>query len=292
MKTFAVLGPKSMVGQQLIKQLKNIENINLLTIGRNLDCDIKIDLEKNSFYSKKEIKKIDVLFHCISSFEDNSTEGMKKNIVTNTMSALLIIDLLEHYSINQFIYTGSFFSSKSYLKENISSYGLSKSLAEKIFSYYCENTNKKFLSLRFSQINDSYGICIKHQPWFGRIIRYTSEGLDLNMPKEKSLNNFLHVNDVANILISSCIKKLKGTYNVSHPTSYSYNEIARKAYKIFNKGGKIIENPKKIFSYVNFKYDDKIYQDLQFYPKWNIEDTIYSIKDKNTSKYFGPLDVK
>lgn len=289
MKNFAVLGPKSMIGERIIHQLQDMQNVSVITIGRDSDCDIIIDLENNSFYTKKEIPKIDVIFHCISTFENNSVEGMKKNIQINTISSLTIIDLLEVYNINYLIYAGTIFSSENVL----SSYGLSKFLAENIFSHYCQIKNKKFLSLRFSQINDFVGKCIKHQPWFGRIIRYTSKGFNLNMPEEKSLNNFLHINDVISILIKSYEKDLQGTYDVIHPFSCSYHEIARMAYKIFNQGGEVeIDKNKKPFHYINFKYDDTIYQHLGFYPKWKISDTIQNIKDINSSELFGPLDVE
>ena len=289
LKTVAILGHTSMVGSMLLNKLKLSGKYLPVTIGRDPSSDIVINFDTKKFDTKKEIPKIDTLFHCISSFESNSTVALKSNYDINVTSSLLVIDIIERFSIDHLIYV----SSVSIYEKNKSYYGLTKYLAENIYSSYCQLNFKKFLSLRFSQINDSYGKCIKHQAWFGRIIRYTEKGLDLNMSVEKSLNNFIHVDDVARILIGSEKKQLQGFFDVLHPQSFSYHEIARKAYKIFNNGGKVIINPNKLpFHYFNFKYDDLIYQKLEFYPEWDIEKTIKDIKKLNSSDNFGAFDVE
>ena len=292
MKTVAIIGASSMLGQFLVQHLRK-KNIDIILIGRNSSDDILLDLEHDSYIVKNRLKEIDILFHCASSFENDKLEGIEKNIMTNSMSSLIILRLVDDFNINKIVYSGSISSDCHSVKENYTSYGLSKNIAEQIFSFYMKSLGKSFISLRFSQFCDFDGKSMKHQPWFSRIISYASQGLDLNIPKQTSLNNFLHVNDAAELMLSAAFKDIEGIFKVIHPKSYSYHEIAEMAYRTFEKGGKIVINSnKKPFSYVNFTYDDVIYQKLEVYPKWDIPEILLEIKKLKSDTKFGLFDVE
>jgi len=140
---------------------------------------------------------------------------------------------------------------------------------------------------------DENGECIIHQLWFGRIIAYASKGADLNLPKSLGGRNFLHITDASQILYAVARKNVEGFINIAHPESFSYKEIALKAYSIFNKGGNIREaEDKKPFREVRFPCGLDAFERLEYYPRINMAEGILMIREGDTAKNFGPMDVR
>lgn len=291
MKSVLVIGSRSMLGAELCEQL-NERGVAVFTAGRSLDDDVFFDLNAPVI---PEIKKqvVDVVFHCAASFASDSEQGVCENFSVNTVSAWAIAAMAESLGASSVVYAGSVSSSYEQADpDNANSYGLSKGLAEQIFSWSLRRKGIRFCSLRFSQIYDIQGLCCKHQPWFGRIVAYAARGLDLRMPLSEGVRNFIHVNDAADFMIRAADRELTGVLNIVHPEFYTCDEIAEIAYGTFAAGGKIVcATEKKPFRKVVFPNPEQAYSALGGSPRITLGAGIRMIKEQTGGSGFGPVDV-
>lgn len=291
MKTAAVLGADSMLGTHLIPALLS-SGVKVISVGRSAKLDIHFDLEKGLLTPLSKNYNAEVIFHCAASFADDSREGIWQNFRINSAGSLFVLELAEHLKSNTIIYAGSIFSNELLDPATFTSYGFSKAQAEKILDWGMTRLNRRFCSLRFSQIYDTIGLCLRHQPWFGRIIAYTARGLDINMPKSEGVRNFLHIDDVVWMMLTAGQSSIKGVYNVVNTESLTYKEIADIAYQIFGKGGHVIMDPKKApFRSIYFPKASETFRLLGKSTTISIAEGIARIRDQETWPAFGPLDV-
>ncbi|WP_081963289.1 NAD(P)-dependent oxidoreductase [Pseudomonas sp. ML96] len=291
MKSALVIGSRSMLGAQLCEQL-NARGVAVFTAGRSLDDDLFFDLNA-PVIPEIEGRVVDTVFHCAASFSSDSEQGVSENFSVNTVSAWAICALAKSLGARSVLYAGSVSSSYEQADpDNANSYGLSKGLAEQIFSWSLRREGIRFCSLRFSQIYDTQGLCCKHQPWFGRIVAYAARGMDLRMPKSEGVRNFIHVSDAADFMIRAMDRNLTGVLNIVHPESYTCDEIAEIAYGTFAAGGKIVHaEEKQPFRKVVFPDSQQAYTALGGSPRINLDAGIRMIKEQTGGAGFGPVDV-
>jgi nucleoside-diphosphate-sugar epimerase len=280
-----------MLGAALVSVLK-AKGVEVIAVGRGEDSQIRLDLEHGFLDSVPENLNADVIFHCAASFADDSNEGLKTNFNINTAGSLWVLELAESLGSNTLIYAGSVSSLESFQPGNYSSYGLTKAQGEQLLEWGIRRNQGRFCSLRFPQIYDTQGECIRHQLWFGRIIAYAAKGLDINMPPSDGVRNFLHLEDAAHLMVAAEESGAEGVLDVVYPQSYTYQEIAAIAYSVFGKGGQCLEaGGKTPFRHVNFPDSAKVFDHLGVRPSVSLADGIARIRDTGTSGNFGPLDV-
>lgn len=291
MKSAAVIGPNSMLGAALVARLE-ATGADVITVGRFPEADIGLDLDNGFLSPIPGDTHSEVIFHCAAAFADDSLKSIRQNFQTNTAGCLWVLELAEHLKSKSIVYAGSLSSIKSLDPKNFTSYGLTKRLAEELLDWGMKRLNGRFCSLRFSQIYDTSGACIRHQPWFGRIIAYAARGMDINMPKSDGGRNFLHLDDAVRMMVVAETSSISGIFDVVHPEILTYEEIAGVAYRVFGKGGKVrIAPDKPPFRLINFPDQGEIYQLLGAVPEASIENSISRIRDQDTWPAFGPLDV-
>ena len=291
MKTAAVIGANSMLGAQLVSVLSSM-GVEVISVGRYAKADIQLDLEKGFLAPLSGNPHADVIFHCAASFADDSREGIRKNFQVNTAGCLWVLELAEHLGCDAIVYAGSVSSLETLELGKYTSYGFSKAQAEELLGWGMKRMNRRFCSLRFSQIYDTAGTCLHHQPWFGKIIAYASRGLDINMPGSDGVRNFVHLDDAVRMMVAAGQSAVNGVLDVVHPESLTYREIALVAYSLFAKGGRVIIDPNKAaFRPINFPDSTRTFSVLGLTPMITISEGIARIRDQGTGHAFGPLDV-
>ncbi|MBD9648169.1 NAD(P)-dependent oxidoreductase [Ensifer sp. ENS09] len=290
MKTAAIIGAGSMLGSQLTAELR-ARGVETLSVGRSAKDDIVFDLERGC--AGTFTASADVVFHCASSFGDDSDAGIGQNYATNTASALGVAELVRRLEAKALIYAGSIWSDAALNPERFNSYGLTKALAEQMLSWLLQKQGARFCSLRLSQLYDTDGRCCTHQPWFGRVVAYASRGADIRMPASLGHQNFLHVRDAAGLMIGAAGGALSGINAAVHPERLSYSAIAEIAYEVFDRGGAIkIATEKAPFRAANFPDGAETLSRLDMDPLIAMRDGIAMIKSAGTAEAFGPMDVK
>lgn len=293
MKSAVVLGASSMLGRELVRQLL-AGGVDILRAGRNANDDILLDLDVPALELSRPIPPIDVMFHCASAFADDSPSGLHVNFRTNTMGCIQVLELMQRLQCDTCIFAGSISSSIGMEECGRTGYGLSKALGEQILAWgLSERTpGGRFCSIRLPQLFDMEGECCRHQPWFGRIVAYTSRGLNLNMPPEGGLRNFLHIQDAARLLIRAVHAGISGTWEACHPDSMTHTEIAKHAYRVFGQGGAILVDENKVpFRHITIPDGSPLFTRLGLQPRVTMARGLEMIRDAGTASAFGPMDV-
>lgn len=293
LKTVAVIGARSMLGTALVAQLR-AAGARVLSIGRSEDCDIALDLDKPSTALPTVVPPVDAIFHCAAAFADDSDEGRVTNGRVNALACFDVLRLMAHLQCSTCIYAGSLFSTVGVEMQGRSSYGLSKSLGEQVLTWGLmeRQVGGIFCSLRFPQLYDVEGRCCQHQPWFGRIVAYASRGMDLNMPAPGGARNFLHVHDAARLLIQAWRDNVTDIWDIVHPESRDYLQIAQCAYNVFGSGGRVeIEQTKQPFRALHWPSGEPAFNRLDMWPEIDMEQGLRMIRDAGHAGSFGPVDV-
>ncbi|MGU3494602.1 NAD-dependent epimerase/dehydratase family protein [Xanthobacteraceae bacterium A53D] len=289
-KTAAIIGARSMLGYTLAQRLR-AQGITPLTIGRAADDDIRLDLRSDDVPDVAHLS-VDVIFHCAAGFADNSPQGLRENFRLNTASALQVAELARQLGASRMVYAGSLSSDPALDGGAMTSYGLTKALAEQLLNWAMQQQEGGFTSLRFPQLYDTEGRCCRHQPWFGRIIAYASRGLDLRMPASLGPRNFIHVADAADLMIRAATSGVTGTLDIAHPEPLTWQQIADLAYAAFGQGGGAQIAPEKApFRAVQFPDGASAFARLGLAPTISMAGGIARIVAAGTAPAFGPMDV-
>ncbi|WP_343835052.1 NAD(P)-dependent oxidoreductase [Castellaniella ginsengisoli] len=289
----AIIGANSMLGMELARQLLDA-GTQVLRIGRSADCDILYDLDATQVVEVDNVQAVDVIFHCASAFAEDSIAGQKANGMTNVLGCFNVLALMLQLRCGICIYAGSLSSTAGVEAQGRSSYGLSKALGEQVLAWGLmeRQVGGVFCSLRFPQLYDVEGRCCRHQPWFGRIVAYASRGMDLHMPAPGGARNFLHVRDAARLLMQAWQEGVSGVWDIVHPESLDYWQIAQCAYGVFGSGGHIeIAQAKQPFRALNLPAGDALFDRLGMWPEISMEQGLKMIRDTGCAGAFGPLDV-
>lgn len=147
MKTAAIIGTRSMLGGQLVARLRNM-GVETISVGRAKTDDIFFDIEGGSAKAPDGLTA-DVLFHCAASFADDGPSGTQQNFAANAASALHVAELAKRLQTRAVIYAGSLSSDATLDAAPLTSYGLTKQLAEQMLEWSSQKLGFRFCSLRF-----------------------------------------------------------------------------------------------------------------------------------------------
>lgn len=290
--TVAVLGVDSMLGKELVRQLRG-NNQSVISIGRAPHNDIAFDLTTEFKPETCNGLKADILIHCASAFAGDDGTGAKINFLTNTLGCLNVLMLMEALECRHCCYAGAVTSFDDFESIGMNSYGLSKVQGEQILEWGMKKVDGLFCSLRLTGLYDVEGDCCRHQPWLGRIVAYASRGLDIRLPPSVGKRNYLHVSDAARLMIHSVNTRITGCWPVCHTECHNHTEIAELAYAEFARGGKVfIEDKKNPFRQVNYPDSNLFYEKLGDAPRVSMAQGLTMIHRSGFVERFGPMDVQ
>lgn len=291
MTSVVLLGASSMLGREIARQLLST-GVEVIRAGRQLDCDIFVDLGSHKMPTYQRAYRADVLIHCASAFGD-TPDCIQRNLCVNIGGCIHCLEIARVSEIKKLVYAGSILSCPGVDSHTMSPYGFSKAEAERILAWGITQSGGQFCSLRFPQLWDTEGDCSRHQPWFGRIVAYASRGLILRMPVSNGPRNFMHVSDAAQLLIRAAGGDLKGIHPVRHPVDVDLADLAKAAYNVFDQGGCVtIDRAKEPFRKIMFPNEAGVFALLGYRPQISPEQGLRLIRAAGTAHRFGPLDVE
>lgn len=292
MKRVAIIGAYSMLGRELVKQLRE-KGVSVIRVGRAPHNDIVFDLTGTFNPESCKGMEADVLIHCASSFEGDDTIGARVNFSTNALGCLNVLELMQSLSCINCCYAGTVSSYDDFEPGEINSYGLSKAQGEKILEWGINKVGGRFCSLRLTSIYDTEGESCKHQQWFGRIVAYASHGMDIRMPESAGGRSYLHVTDAVGLMIRALDVELSGCWSLCHTEQLDHAAIATLAYSEFDRGGEVVLDSNKLpFRKVNYPSSSELFEVLGAVPVINMAQGLRMIHNAGTAVNFGPMDVK
>ena len=288
--TSLIIGASSNLAITLRRQLE-LSGETVLMLGRKT-AKAKLDLESQEVQGINLLEGVSDIYICAASLESDTTDGILKNFAINTNGALSLLRLFTEVRPKRVTFAGTVFSDPRFdPSRKYSSYALSKKLCEEILSWWCRNNSISFRTIRFSQLIDSKGLCCSHQPWIGRIVGYAARQLKLKIPGSIGVRNFLHFEDAA-IIMSRAHQCEPEILNGCNPNGISYQDIAIKAFELFNCIDKLENNEdKEKFREVFPPAEKTIFELLNIKPTVTIDAWLLQIRDLNSGLNFGPIDV-
>lgn len=292
MKAVAIIGADSMLGRELARQLRKKGRL-VISVGRAAHNDLVFDLTGAFDADSCKGLQADVLIHCASSFEGDDLAGARMNFSTNTLGCLNVLSLMQALSCKSCCYAGTVTSYDDFEPGRMNSYGLSKAQGEEILEWGMSRVGGRFCSLRLTHLYDTEGESCKHQPWFGRIVAYTSRGMDLKMPDSAGRRNYLHVADAAGLMIRALEAELSGRWPLCHTEEMDHAAIAGLAYAEFACGGEVLLDRNKLpFRKVNYPVSADLFERLGVTPAISMAQGLEMIHRAGTAPNFGPMDVQ
>lgn len=224
-----ITGSDGLIGSNLISKLNNHKQYTCTTIDKKHNLDI------TDFNSFKNIKgNFDTLIHCAAAFSDDSDQGFDNNIRTNTLGTYNISRFSKLKKVNKIIYISSISTFDEEENQYFNSYGLTKKQGEEILKMYCKINGMSLTILRFSQIYDSYGLSKISQPFLYNLVDMIKNKQEITLYGEKDpLRNFIHIDDVINVIYSCISNNIPGEYNCINRKSFKVTEIIQIINEIF-----------------------------------------------------------
>ncbi|WP_392560002.1 NAD-dependent epimerase/dehydratase family protein [Orbus mooreae] len=261
-----LIGSNSIVAQSLSSCLG--EQYEFIRVSSSHESDIQIDLEAETYHIKNA-HYADIAINFIASFSPDNDEGAYINEKINSLSSFTIMRLIRELKVKRLIHLSSIFCLEHIENEYFGSYGLSKKHGEENFKFLSKLHNIEFIAIRFTQIYDTKGYCSKHQPFLYNMIKQIQKEKKFVLWGSKDVSrNFIHINDVINILKRLITSTVTGTYNALGDKSYSVSEIAA-----------------MIFNELNLKHNitfDKDQTNIKsvYIPKENLIDLVIDYNDR------------
>ncbi|RZK22129.1 MAG: NAD(P)-dependent oxidoreductase [Flavobacterium sp.] len=275
----ALFGANSSISQAVKPLFEKVSNV--MTIGRS-NADIILDL--NNYPSEFNLPPdIDALIHTAAHFGGLNVDEISDAVMVNVIGTLKLYDASVRAGINQFIYISSIYS---HLKADSPLYGIysiSKKYAEEILRLHSKNKPTKLTILRPSQIYGGFESNRIHQPFFYSIIdKIRKNELVTFYGKHDPQRNFIHIDDLAEIIYQVVIKGVEGDFDCAFPENITFAGIADAARSVFQSESEILfDRDKPDLADINIKYDHNLYEILNFQPKITMLEGMRSLKYKN-----------
>ena len=258
----AIVGARSMTGSRLAAQLAESGH-SIVTAGRSQDDDIQVDLSARPV---RFAGSFDALVHCAAAFEKDDLESAAENELVNAVGSLRVAQLAHLGHCGHVI----LISSVSALPENSgqSSYALSKRHGQECLEWACDREGMKFTALQPSQLFDEFGLARRHQPLLYHLVDCARAGRDFFLYGTKNpQRNYLYVGDLVNVIDAVLRRPICGSFPVVHPRSLPVSEIAKTAFRVCGKGGRVVNRPEMPdMAEVFFPADARIYEQLEIGP--------------------------
>ena len=227
---FVITGGKSSIARSLLPKLKAYGEV--LTAGRN-DCDLLLDLKNNSSPLTLP-NNVDCIIHTAAAFGGKSVEDIIETESVNVLGTLAVCAASKKANAKHFIYISSIFALIPATSPFYSAYSLSKRHSEELLELYCNLNNIALTIIRPSQLFGDTDDFRKHQPFIYSIADKAQANAEIlingtNDPKR----NFLHIEDLAEVLTRVAVRKIIGKFSCMYPEDYTFTRIAQAAINAF-----------------------------------------------------------
>lgn len=267
-----ITGDSGHIGGELAKSLAS--KYDIVGISRSSGFDITL---VDSIATLKG--SLNIIIHCAASFLDDTIDSMLQNEMVNSIGTLNICKLAAEKHCKHFIYISSISALNDYKSDLNNSYGISKRHGEDNVRQFCEHNKIAYTILRFSQIYDNEKKAIKHQQMLYRLIELIAENREVVLYGENNpLRNYIHIDDVVEIIKRVVALNLAGEYYCVHPKSETILGLIKKIGNVMKTEPVVRidlsrENIKDIF----LPEDWSLYKMINYYPVVDLNDGIKRI---------------
>ncbi|HLX54728.1 MAG TPA: NAD(P)-dependent oxidoreductase [Aquella sp.] len=265
-----IVGGNSNVGISLKGALSPSNKI--VTLGRKGN-DLELDL--NNLVGKFDLPPdFDVIIHTAAGFGVRSDEDILSTESVNVLGTLKLCQAAVQARTKHFIFISSIYTTVSNQSGHYNFYSLSKKHAEDVASLYCSLHKLPLTILRLSPLYGNMEGFKIHQPFFYLLIEKASRGEDIILfGKNDPLRNYLHIDDLVEIIKRIIVQKVFGTYSCTNINDVTYSQIAQAAFTAFNKTGRVyFDKDKPDIPDSIFEKDFSLYDSINYFPVISIHE--------------------
>jgi UDP-glucose 4-epimerase len=300
MKKCLVIGGNGFIGKNIVLELlENQYSVVVFDIVTNNIREAIIEQDNihfiegdinNTAYLTEQIKGIDCVVWLIhTTVPATSMYDVEFDLMSNIPPLLRFFQyLLDENSVKKFIYLssgGTVYGNptqynpidESFTKNPISSYGLTKLIAEEYLTFLTKNSKIDSFILRPSNVYGRYQNLKKPQGLIGHVFKSILINQPITIFGDGTIvRDYVHVTDLSKAVISCIEFKNKISYplilNIASGQPTSINEIIQNATSITGQQVKIITQEAREF---DCKYNvlsiDKAFKTINWIPKTDIK---------------------
>jgi len=265
-----IVGGTSSLGQALKPVLSEFSEV--LTAGRTA-CDITLDLT-SPIDNVTIPNDIDVVINTAASAKTNSFNDIFDTENINVLGTLALCELCKRAQVKSLVLISSIFALLVDDSPFYNIYSLSKKQSDEVAQLYSLKFGLSLTIIRPSQFYGPGEIYRKSQPFLFDIMDKAQQGEDVFIyGSNDAKRNFIHIDDVTNIIARIIIKKIEGVYSCVNIENTSYSEIAAAAIEAFDSKSELkFLADKPDIPNNTFKHDDTLFQKIGYYPQISISD--------------------
>lgn len=270
-----IVGGNSNLGRVLKNKLEKY--YETISTGRK-NCDFFLDLND----SENKIifpDDVEVVIHCAAHFGGTSDTEILEAESVNVLGTLKLCQAAVRHRVKHFVFISSIFTQVEENSKNKNIYTITKRHAEEMITFYMSKQEISFTILRPSQFygdTDAYRL---HQPFFYYILdKVEKEEEVVFFGSNDALRNFIHVEDVASIILKVIQTNTNGIFACQQLNDVRYSEVAYAAIKAFSSSSIIRFDYSKPNIPDNIgPIDISLYKTIGYYPAINIGEGIKRI---------------
>lgn len=238
------------------------------TAGRH-GCDLELDLTGGVTIPSG----FDVVINTAAHFGGNSAEDMLEAERVNVIGALRLCSASRESGASRFVQVSSMFAELQPASPFFNSYSLTKRQGEEITRLYAARHGLALAIVRPSQMYGSGDAHRQKQPFLYALMDKASNNEDIVFHgTHDAERNFIHVDDVAQVLALTVMQGVEGTYNCAYPEDVGYSRVARAAIAAFGSSSTVrFDEAMPDIPDNVFPMDNSLYEKLGFTPAISIE---------------------
>ena len=258
-----IVGATSSLAQALIPLLR--DHCELLTAGRR-GCDVELDLRSRDIQIPGGI---DCVVNMAAAFGGKDFSDTLLAMDVNVLGLMRLCHAASKANAKHFVHISSIFADLDSDSPFFGAYSLSKRHSEDVAQLCGRELRLPIAVLKPSRI---YGVgeqFRKHQPFLYAIMDKAQRNEDIDFfGSNDALRNFIHAEDMANIIAAVVTTKLEGVYNCVNPDNVTYSQIAAAAISAFDSKSNVrFLRDKPDIPSNGFACDGTLFRMVDYFPR-------------------------
>ena len=260
-----LVGGQSSLAQVLRPVLSVFADV--LTAGRT-GCDLELDLSWPIDRFALPVG-VDAVVNLAAHFGGNDFDAMYAAEVVNALGSLKLAHMCAREGVRHLTQISSIFAGLDEDSPFHTAYALSKRHAEELTRFYCRRAGLPVAILRPAQIYGSGEMFRRHQPFLYAVMDKAQSGQEIVINGSNDAHrNFVHVDDLAEIIARVVRLEVEGQFNCSGPNNVRFSQIVTAAIAAFGTQCSVrFDTSKPDIPDNVFELDNTLYSQIGFSPR-------------------------
>lgn len=262
-----LIGATSSLAHALLPRLAEFADV--VTAGRT-GCDVQLDFRGDINIPRGFDAVVNTAAHLGG---DDATSMIEAELV-NAVGMIKLCKASTEARVGHLVHVSSGFAELPSTSPSFGIYALSKRHADEVANLYSTRYSLPLAIVRPSRLYGAGETYRRNQPFLYTLMDKAEANEDIVIyGANDAQRNFIHVEDVANVLALTVQRRLLGSFSCAYPENLRYSLIARAAIEAFVSGSSVrfAETERDIPDDV-FQLDGALFRLLGYAPRISMED--------------------